>query len=58
MKLILWIVIAIGITAIYDARRITTKYFSNQDQNTIVSIIKIIGFIMCAICGIILCTIK
>lgn len=57
MKLVLWIIIAIGITAIFDARRITTKYFSSKDINLVVKVMKIMGFVVCAITGTIMCTI-
>lgn len=56
MKLFLIIMIAIGVTAIYDARKITKQYFGKQDQNKTVKILKAIGFIICTICGILICT--
>lgn len=52
MELIMWILIAIGIMAIYDARRITKKYFSKGDQNFTASIIKVFGFLVSALAGI------
>ena len=55
MKLFLIIMIALGVTAIYDARRITNQYFSNQDQNKMVNVLKVIGFLICTICGILIC---
>ena len=56
MKLLMLIIIAIGVTAIYDARKITKKYFSTQDQNRTTSLIKITGFFVSSIAGImILC---
>lgn len=55
MKLFLLIIMALGVIAIYDARKIVNKYFSSQDQNKSVTIIKIIGFILFCISGIILC---
>lgn len=54
IKLILVIIIAIGVTAIYDARKIVNKYFSKQDQNTAVLIVKIIGTILSIISAIVL----
>ncbi len=54
MKLVMWILVAIGVTLIYDARKITTKYFSNQDKNRTTAMIKILGFVISAICGTIL----
>ena len=50
MKLLLLIVIAIGVTLIYDARKITTN-FSNQDKNKTVMLLKLVGFLFCAISG-------
>lgn len=55
MKLIIWIIIAIGVTAIFDARRITIKFFNDQDQNIIAKWIKIMGFLVCMVSGTILC---
>ena len=57
MNLVLWVIIAIGVTAIFDARRITTKYFSNKDINLIANVMKAMGFLVCIIAGIILCII-
>lgn len=54
MKIFLLVIIAIGVTIIYDARKITKKYFSNQDQNKTAMILKILGFLICAISGTIL----
>lgn len=51
MKFIMLILIAIGVTLIYDAREITMKYFSDQDKNKTTMLIKILGFIISAICG-------
>ena len=50
MKLLLLIVIAIGVTLIYDARKITTN-FSNQDKNKTAMLLKLVGFLFCAISG-------
>lgn len=58
MKLILVIIIAIGVTAIYDARKIVKQYFSKQDQNSTVLIIKIAGFVVSVLSGIALVAIK
>ena len=58
MKLFLVIIIAIGVTAIYDARKIVKQYFSNQDQNSTVLIIKIAGFVVSVLSGIALVAIK
>lgn len=58
MKLFLVIIIAIGVTAIYDARKIVKQYFSKQDQNSTVLIIKIAGFVVSVLSGIALFAIK
>ncbi|MBR3324616.1 MAG: hypothetical protein IKG14_01015 [Clostridia bacterium] len=55
MKLVLWIIIAIGITAIFDARQISTKYFPSKDINLIVKVMKAMGFLVCIISGFFLC---
>ena len=52
MKILLVILMAIGVTAIYDAREITKKYFATQDQNNMTLVIKIIGFLISIISGI------
>ena len=44
MKVILTIIIAIGVTLIYDSRKLVKQYFSKQDQNKTVLIVKIVGF--------------
>ena len=41
MKVLLVILIALGVKAIYDARDITKKYFASQDQNQMTIILKI-----------------
>ena len=57
MKVLLVILIALGVKAIYDARDITKKYFASQDQSQMVLILKIVGTIVSIISGIILCNI-
>ncbi|MCR5145890.1 MAG: hypothetical protein K6B70_00860 [Clostridia bacterium] len=44
LKLIGIIVIAIGIIGIYDARKLTNKFFSTSDTNTATRNLKIAGF--------------
>lgn len=58
MKIFLLIIIAISVTAIYDARKIGDKFFSSSDKNKIAKIIKILGLILCIVCGIIFCILK
>ncbi len=54
IRIILLIIIAIGVTAIFDARRIAEKYFSSSDINKQVLLLKAVGFLVSAICAIIL----
>ena len=58
MKIFLLIIIAISVTAIYDARKIGDKFFSSSDKNKVAKIIKIFGLILCIVCGIIFCILK
>ena len=37
------VIIAIGVVAIYDARRITQKYFGSEEINKTTKTIKIVG---------------
>jgi len=54
LELIKVVVLMIGIILIYDARAITKKVFSFGDQNEATLILKIIGFIICIIAGILI----
>ena len=54
IKIILLIIIAIGVTAIFDARRIAEKYFSTQDINKQVLLLKAVGFLVSIVSAIIL----
>ena len=58
MKIVLIIIIAVCVMAIYDARKIGEKFFSSADKNRITKLIKLIGFIILVICGVIFCIIK
>ncbi len=49
LKLLGIIIIAIGIVCVYDARRITNKFFSTSDTNTATRNLKIVGFIIAVI---------
>lgn len=53
IKLIGFIIISIGVIMIYDARKISTKWFSYGDRNTSVKTLKTLGFIISIIGGII-----
>ena len=54
IKIISLLMILGGIIMIYDARLLTKKYFSFGDQNEATSGIKILGFIIAVIGGLIL----
>ena len=54
IKLIGLIIICIGTIMVYDARRITTKWFSFSDRNETTKILKIVGFIVAIIGGLII----
>ncbi len=54
MRLIMMILILIGITLIYDARIITKKFFGFGDQNEGSAGLKIIGFIIAIVGGIVM----
>ena len=49
IQIVALIVIAIGVVMIYDARKISKKWFSFGDRNSSVKILKIIGFIIAII---------
>ena len=54
IKLMLITLILIGVICIFDARNITKKFFGFADQNEGASGLKILGFIIVIISGIIL----
>ncbi len=58
IKLICILIILLGVICIFDARSITKKLFSFGDQNEGSSGLKILGFILVMISGIILIFIK
>ncbi len=43
------IIMAIGIICIYDARKLTKKFFSSKDTNNTTKVFKIVGFTICII---------
>lgn len=53
VKLIGLIIVLIGIILIYDARIITKKFFGFGDQNDASSGLKILGFIIAIVGGLI-----
>lgn len=54
MAIIGTIIVMVGIILIYDARHITKKVFSFGDQNEATFALKIIGFIMSIIGGLLI----
>ena len=58
IKIISQIVILIGIILAYDARILTEKWFGMGDQNEGAAGMKILGFILSTIGGIILYNLK
>lgn len=54
IKLLMLLLILSGVIMIYDARIITKKFFSFGDQNEGSSGLKILGFIISIISGVIL----
>ena len=48
---VLLVIIAFCVTVLYDARKITKKYFGNQDQNQIAWALKAITCIIIVACG-------
>lgn len=54
LKLIGAIIVLTGVVMVYDARIITKKLFSFGDQNEATSGLKILGFIVCVIGGLII----
>lgn len=46
LKLVGIIIIAVGVVGIYDARRLTNRFFSTCDTNSATKTFKIIGFIV------------
>ena len=54
IKIIGLIIIGIGTVMVYDARKITKKRFSFSDRNESTKILKIVGFIVAIIGGLII----
>lgn len=54
IKILILLLILLGIVMIYDARIITKRFFSFGDQNEGASGLKILGFIITVVSGIIL----
>ena len=54
LKLIATIIILAGVTLVFDARLITKKYFGFGDQNEATDGLKILGYIIAVIGGLML----
>lgn len=54
IKIVLTLIILAGVIMIYDARIITKKFFGFGDQNEASSGLKILGFLLAIIGGLIL----
>ena len=54
IKIVGLIIICIGTVMVYDARKITIKWFSFSDRNESTKILKIVGFIVAIIGGLII----
>lgn len=48
---VLLVIIAFCVTVLYEARKITKKYFGNQDQNQIAWMLKAVTSIIIVACG-------
>ncbi len=46
IKIVALIIVTIGVVMIYDARKISQKWFSFGDRNDSTKILKIVGFIV------------
>ena len=53
MRIFAAIMLLVGIILIYDARILTKRFFGFGDQNDATSGLKILGFIICIVGGII-----
>lgn len=49
VKIIGFIIVALGIIAIYDARDLSKKFFSDSDKNSSAKVLRVVGFIIAII---------
>lgn len=54
IKIIGLVIIALGVIMVYDARKLSKKWFSFGDRNDSTKILKIVGFIIAIIGGLII----
>ena len=52
------LIVLLGIIMIYDARILTKKFFGFGDQNEATSVLKILGFIVAIVGGLIIYFVK
>ena len=57
MRLFLIILIAIGLTLVFDARHFSRDYFSDSDKNKIINVIKSVGFVFALLGAVFVCTV-
>ena len=54
IKIVALIIVTLGVIMIYDARKLSKKWFSFGDRNDSTKIFKIVGFIIAIIGGLIM----
>lgn len=54
IKILSLLCVALGVIMIYDARKLSKKWFSFGDRNDSTKILKIVGFVISIISGIIM----
>jgi hypothetical protein len=57
MRLFLVILIAVGLTLVFDARHFSRNYFSDSDKNKVINVIKSIGFTLALLGAVFVCTV-
>lgn len=57
MRLFLVILIAVGLTLVFDARHFSRNYFSDSDKNKVINVIKSVGFTLALLGAVFVCTV-
>ncbi len=57
MRLFLIILIAVGLTLVFDARHFSKNYFSDSDKNKVINVIKSVGFVLALLGAVFVCTV-
>lgn len=57
MRLFLFILIAVGLTLVFDARHFSKNYFSDSDKNKVINAIKSVGFVLALLGAVFVCTV-